>query len=51
MTLMTQDKQEASAPKLIDVAGQLEEAVKAHLRNYVDDIFENKLAQAQMLLA
>ena len=47
----TQDKQEASAPKLIDVAGQLEEASKeAHLRNYVDDSFENKLAQAQMLL-
>ena len=47
----TQDMQEASAPKLIDVAGQLEEASKeAHLRNYVDDSFENKLAQAQILL-
>ena len=45
------DRQKGSARKLTDVTAQLEEAIReAHLRNNVDDTFQNKVAQAKLLL-
>jgi hypothetical protein len=46
-----QDEQQYSTRKLTDVASQLEQAIRdAHLHNGVDDTFQHKVEQAELLL-